>query len=217
MKKLVIGVTGSIASGKSVISNYIKKQINSTLLDVDVIQKSLNNYDEDIKAKVFELWPETKKQMFLVEDEEYYIDKDIFKSVVFNNYQKLKQLEAICIPKVEEQILLNINDFYNSDKNICFIVNPLMFYMDTYHYCDAILNLTAPYEVYINRLMIRNNISKDSAIYRHTLQTDKNKVQDNYKNPLFDCPNGVTVEATCLNFLKIFTALRRKLQSKENI
>ena len=47
MKKLVIGVTGSIASGKSVISNYIKKQINSTLLDVDVIQKSLNNYDED--------------------------------------------------------------------------------------------------------------------------------------------------------------------------
>tara|TARA_B100001013_G_scaffold343060_1_gene270077 strand:+ start:474 stop:821 length:348 start_codon:yes stop_codon:yes gene_type:complete len=88
---IVIGLTGSIGSGKSFIANFLeKKKIPIFYADKEA-NKILKN-DNIVKKKIIKFFPET------------YIKKKINKakltSIVFKDKKKLKKLENIIHPKV---------------------------------------------------------------------------------------------------------------------
>jgi len=125
---MIIGLTGGIASGKSTVSKYLAEK-GFKVYDADKIAKDISE-----KKLVQEEIIATFGDKILEENRN--IDRKKLKEIVFEDKEKLKQLNAIIHPKVI--------DFYkklkekNTDEIIIFDV-PLLFESGIEKFCDKIL------------------------------------------------------------------------------
>ncbi len=150
MKK-VIGITGGISSGKSVVSNYIKNK-GYVLIDADKISKEIvykNSPASNLILKEF--------------GEEYFTNRELDRKklakTVFNNPDKLQILNGIMHPLIKDKIKSLINE----NEGIIFIDVPLL-YEDSYDVlCDAVICVYTTKEIQIERLMKRDSIDLEYA------------------------------------------------------
>ncbi|WDF24694.1 dephospho-CoA kinase [Fusobacterium nucleatum] len=149
---MIIGLTGGIASGKSTVSKYLA-------------EKGFKVYDADKIAKDISEKKSVQEEIILtfgnkILDENRNIDRKKLKEIVFENKEKLKQLNVIIHPKVI--------DFYkelkeqNTDEIIIFDV-PLLFESGIDKFCDKILVVISDYEIQLNRIVERDKIDRDLA------------------------------------------------------
>ena len=149
---MIIGLTGGIASGKSTVSKYLA-------------EKGFKVYDADRIAKNISEKKSVQEEIILtfgneILDENGNVDRKKLKEIVFENKEKLKQLNAIIHPKVI--------DFYkelkeqNTDKIIIFDV-PLLFESGIDKLCDKILVVISDYEIQLNRIVERDKIDRELA------------------------------------------------------
>ena len=93
---IVVGLTGGIASGKTTILNFIKKQKisvhDSDKIVFDLYKKPTKKFINYLK--LIGLKEAIKKNK---------IDRNIIKKEVFNNKKKLKDLEKLSINKLKNQ------------------------------------------------------------------------------------------------------------------
>ena len=149
---MIIGLTGGIASGKSTVSKYLAEK-GFKVYDADKIAKDISE-----KKLVQEEIIATFGDKILEENRN--IDRKKLKEIVFEDKEKLKQLNAIIHPKVI--------DFYkelkekNTDEIIIFDV-PLLFESGIDKFCDKILVVISDYEIQLNRIVERDNIDKELA------------------------------------------------------
>ncbi|MBL06563.1 MAG: dephospho-CoA kinase [Chloroflexi bacterium] len=95
-----LGITGNIGSGKSSVLEILKnKGINT--YDLDEVAKDYYKYNEDIKKRVSETFPNV-----LSENNE--IDTNKLGYLVFDDIKKLKMLQNIIWPEVENFITKKI-------------------------------------------------------------------------------------------------------------
>ena len=149
---MIIGLTGGIASGKSTVSKYLA-------------EKGFKVYDADKIAKDISEKKLVQEEIILtfgdkILDKNGNVDRKKIKEIVFENKEKLKQLNAIIHPKVI--------DFYkklkeqNTDKIIIFDV-PLLFESGIDKFCDKILVVISDYEIQLNRIVERDKIDRELA------------------------------------------------------
>ena len=149
---MIIGLTGGIASGKSTVSKYLA-------------EKGFEVYDADKIAKDISEKKSVQEEIILtfgnkILDKNGNIDRKKLKEIVFENKEKLKQLNAIIHPKVI--------DFYkelkekNTDEIIIFDV-PLLFESGIDKFCDKILVVISDYEIQLNRIVERDKIDRELA------------------------------------------------------
>ena len=149
---MIIGLTGGIASGKSTVSKYLA-------------EKGFKVYDADKIAKDISEKKSVQEEIILtfgdkILDENKNVDRKKLKEIVFEDKEKLKQLNAIIHPKVI--------DFYkklkekNTDEIIIFDV-PLLFESGIEKFCDKILVVISDYEIQLNRIVERDKIDRDLA------------------------------------------------------
>ena len=149
---MIIGLTGGIASGKSTVSKYLAEK-GFKVYDADKIAKDISE-----KKLVQEEIIATFGDKILEENRN--IDRKKLKEIVFEDKEKLKQLNAIIHPKVI--------DFYkelkekNTDEIIIFDV-PLLFESGIDKFCDKILVVISDYEIQLNRIVERDKIDRDLA------------------------------------------------------
>ncbi|PHH98962.1 dephospho-CoA kinase [Fusobacterium polymorphum] len=149
---MIIGLTGGIASGKSTVSKYLA-------------EKGFKVYDADKIAKDISEKKSVQEEIILtfgdkILEENRNIDRKKLKEIVFEDKEKLKQLNAIIHPKVI--------DFYkelkeqNTDKIIIFDV-PLLFESGIDKFCDKILVVISDYEIQLDRIVERDKIDRELA------------------------------------------------------
>lgn len=149
---MIIGLTGGIASGKSTVSKYLAEK-GFKVYDADKIAKDISE-----KKLVQEEIIATFGDKILEENRN--IDRKKLKEIVFEDKEKLKQLNAIIHPKVI--------DFYkklkekNTDEIIIFDV-PLLFESGIEKFCDKILVVISDYEIQLNRIVERDKIDRELA------------------------------------------------------
>ncbi|PHI13054.1 dephospho-CoA kinase [Fusobacterium polymorphum] len=152
MSIMIIGLTGGIASGKSTVSKYLAEK-GFKVYDADKIAKDISE-----KKLVQEEIIATFGDKILEENRN--IDRKKLKEIVFEDKEKLKQLNAIIHPKVI--------DFYkklkekNTDEIIIFDV-PLLFESGIEKFCDKILVVISDYEIQLNRIVERDKIDRELA------------------------------------------------------
>ena len=161
---MIIGLTGGIASGKSTVSKYLA-------------EKGFEVYDADKIAKDISEKKSVQEEIILtfgdkILDENKNVDRKKLKEIVFEDKEKLKQLNAIIHPKVI--------DFYkelkekNTDEIIIFDV-PLLFESGIDKFCDKILVVISNYEIQLNRIVERDKIDRELAekIIKSQLSNEK--------------------------------------------
>lgn len=154
-KSYVIGLTGGIATGKSTVSNYLKK-LKIKVIDADQIVHNLYQDHDFLKKidKIFKVLEEDK------------LNKEKLKNEVFNNKRKLKKLESIIHPLVFEKIEKSYQKYH---EHIVVLDIPLLFETNYQKYDQSLLIYTNE-SIQIDRLMKRNHLTRKEAIKRIRLQ-----------------------------------------------
>jgi len=146
----VIGVTGIIGSGKSSVCE-IFKIIGIPVFYADIESK---RFLED-KAVIYQL------QKLFGEDvcnRDGNVDRKFLAEHVFDNQEKLIQLNSILHPKVKLRFDEWKND--NADHSYGIIEAAILFESGFNRFCDAVIVVNAPDELCIQRVIERERCSR---------------------------------------------------------
>jgi dephospho-CoA kinase len=165
--KYVIGLTGNIATGKSVVRRMLE-HLGAYTIDADalshrVVSKGAPGYKPALET--FGRW---------LLDKEEQIDRNKLARLVFADPEALKQLEAIVHPYVRQAIDILIR---RSSQRVIVIEAIKLLEGGLSAQCDAVWVSDAPQEIQIERLMRKRGLSREDALQRVRAQSaQKDKV-----------------------------------------
>ena len=178
---MIIGITGSIACGKSTISNYLKSK-GYIVIDADKIGHEALD-DDYVKEKLILAFGNG-----ILEDNK--INRQKLGELVFGNSSNLNVLNSIIHPEIRKKILEKIDK--NNDKELIFIDVALLFEAKFDDLVDKIIVVYVDKNTQLTRLMKRNSISKKEALSRIVSQMspiEKAKLGDYTVNNNLDVIN----------------------------
>ena len=178
---MIIGITGSIACGKSTISNYLKSK-GYIVIDADRIGHEALD-DDYVKEKLILAFGNE-----ILEDNK--INRQKLGELVFGNSSNLNVLNSIIHPEIRKKILEKIDK--NNDKELIFIDVALLFEAKFDDLVDKIIVVYVDKNTQLTRLMKRNSISKKEALSRIVSQMspiEKAKLGDYTVNNNLDVIN----------------------------
>lgn len=162
-KPHVIAITGGIGSGKSVVSHVVEV-MGYDVYDCDREAKLLMDSSDRIKHDIsVEIAPECICQG--------QIDRPKLAEIVFNDAEKLERLNAIVHAAVREHLSGWISD--HSDDSKCFVETAILYQSGLDTMVDEVWEVDAPDELRIQRVMRRNNLSREKV-------EDRLRVQNSY-------------------------------------
>lgn len=162
----IIGLTGGIGSGKTTIAHYFKT------LGIPV-------YIADDEARIITNSPQILSKIQVIFGNEVFdghqLNRQKLAQIVFDEPQKLQQLNAIIHPAVKRHFDLWTKQHLSQP----FIVKEtaILFESGSYKDCDIIITVVVPLEVRIERVMNRDKISREAVLKRIGQQwTDDDKI-----------------------------------------
>lgn len=178
---MIIGITGSIACGKSTVSNYLKSK-GYIVIDADKIGHEALD-DDYVKEKLILAFGNE-----ILEDNK--INRQKLGELVFGNSSNLNVLNSIIHPEIRKKILEKIDK--NNDKELIFIDVALLFEAKFDDLVDKIIVVYVDKNTQLTRLMKRNSISEKEALSRIVSQMspiEKAKLGDYTVNNNLDVIN----------------------------
>ena len=158
---LKIGITGGIGSGKTYICKIIEKMGYQVFYSDIEAKKLMSNNTELIK-----------KIKIIIGENAYIngeINKPIIRAFLFENEQNKDKLNEIIHPFVFQEF----EQWSKSKKEeIIFNESALLFETGSYKRFDKIILITAPEEVKVNRLIKRDQLTKEEIVKRFQAQLD---------------------------------------------
>ncbi len=169
-KKLKIGITGSIGSGKSAFSEFIKEK-GFTVLNADDISKEILANDEEVRRKVImEFGPDS----FIGKD----INKKYLSEKVFTNPENVLKINSILHPLVIQKV----NDLMNKElekKDKVFTEAALIYEAEMEEMFDYVVLVTACREErYTRKSSIMTSGDFDKRDFNQIPDEEKKKQAD---------------------------------------
>lgn len=154
----VLGITGGIATGKSsVVQHFI--DLGFPVVDADIIARHLLDQNEQAYNEVVKVFGSEILQ------ENGEINRQALGTLVFNHPDKLKQLDELMAPFLQESILAAIKQASQNQKLVIVDV-PLMYEKGYDEWMDQVAVVYCTPEQQIKRLMQRNQLTEKEAKQR---------------------------------------------------
>ena len=154
-----IGLTGGIASGKSTITNYIRKYKNIPILDADNLSKELIKPNTYGYKKILEYFGNhiinNKK------NSDKSINRTLLRKIIFNNSESKEWIEQLLHPLIKERMIEECSQYKNNQTIL--LVIPLLFEANFEDICTEIWLVQCPSEIQRKRLITRDKISEKEA------------------------------------------------------
>lgn len=170
-----IGITGGIGSGKSTVSDYLKKK-GYTVLDADEISRALTGPNGPALEPIL---LEFGASVF---DESGCLNRKKLADIVFVDNDKLRKLEKITTDCVIEEIKEQMRHLKEAGfDGILFVDAPLIFEFNLQSLFDETWLVTAGTETRISRVVLRDAISREEVRKRIESQmpeSEKEKLAD---------------------------------------
>ena len=148
-----IGLTGGIASGKSIVANLFS-DLGVEILDADVIAHSITSKHGSAYDKIIKHFGKS----VIADDNE--LDRKKLRAIIFNNTELRKDLERIIHPEVHS--IINKQTF-ESQEPYQIIVIPLLIETGYQNFVDRVLIIDCSLETQLARLMNRDDEKLESA------------------------------------------------------
>ncbi len=151
MKKIVVGLTGGIASGKSEAAK-IFASLGAYIIDADVVSRKVTE-------------PGSEGEKVLIREFPFAFENGIFnrralREYVFNDDSQLAKLNALTHGLILEEISRQIRDIADG---FILVVVPLLFETGFDKTMDCVVCVTSELSVRIARLKTRDNINDSLA------------------------------------------------------
>ena len=164
MSIVKIALTGGISSGKSLALDFFNKK-QYPIIDLDDISQQVT------KNNLIEI-----SKMFTGVVANNRLNTQKLKKIVFNNTQKLKELEDFLHPKILIAMQNQISRLTN--HKLVIIAVPLLYEKKLYNYFDKAIVIYCDKKTQLNRIIQRDNISQNLAEkILNTQSTNKQRLQ----------------------------------------
>ena len=165
-----IGLTGGIGSGKTCVSKVFQT-LGIPIFNADKIAKEYMQSSDELKEAIKELFGNNVIKKGILQNK-------ILAEIVFNDNEKLIQLNRLVHPFV-----LEIFDKWQKKQNAFFVLKEaaILFESGAYKKLDAVICVSAPMRVKIERVMKRDNCTKKEVLKRMN-----NQMAENEKEKLSD-------------------------------
>lgn len=167
---MIVGLTGGMGSGKSTVSSFLK-ELGVPVYNSDIQAKKLMQSSKKLRNSIIELLGEAS---YL----EGKLNRSYIAKAVFGNKVLLKKLNNIVHPTVRKHFLKWIKK-----QSAPYVVQEtaLLFENVAMDFYDKIILVTAPKDVRIERIVLRDTIDRESILARMDNQledTEKIKFSD---------------------------------------
>lgn len=196
---MIIGLTGGIGSGKSVIANQLR-QMGYSVYDTDSEAKRLIMEDVHVREQI-----------------EHLFGKDVYRNgvyqtamvaqQVFANPSLLARLNAIVHPAVHQDIIRWVSK-QNSPSfkkgkgvSLLFIECAILYQAGIDQFCDKVVAVTAPEQVRLERVIARDHSDKERVHARMRVQdVDKDML---YADIILNNNGKTPIPTLCEEILKL--------------
>lgn len=160
---MIIGLTGSIASGKSTVANMLK-DYGLPIVDADLVARVVVEPGTPTLQKIVEAFGE----IALTEDGA--MNRQKIGEIIFNDEEKRKRLNSIIHPAIRQEMLRQRDEHIAKGAQTVIMDIPLLFESKLQHFVDKILVVSVTEETQLKRLMERNQLSEQEATARISSQ-----------------------------------------------
>ncbi len=157
-ERLLLGVTGSIATGKSTVAKMLE-ELGARTIDFDVLSRVVVEPGkpawEDIVAYF-------GKQVL---NEDQTLDREKLREIVFRDLEEKKKLEGFIHPRISEEFVEMVDAYTREDPQaIIQVVVPLLVETNMQAFFHNILMVYATEEAQKKRLMTRDGCTEEMAL-----------------------------------------------------
>ena len=182
--RLLLGVTGSIATGKSTVAGMLE-ELGARTIDFDVLSRVVVEPDKPAWQDIVAYFGE----QILAEDRT--LDRTKLREIVFQDLEKKKKLESFQHPRIYEEFIKQVEQYASEDPNtIIQAVIPLLIEVNMQSFFHNLIMVYASEKEQKIRLMKRDGSSEEMAMnmIRSQLSVDEKKgycdlVVDNSGSP----------------------------------
>jgi dephospho-CoA kinase len=156
-RRILLGVTGGIATGKSTVSKMLQ-ELGSPIIDFDVLAREVVEPGKPAYEQIKAFFGE----QVLAQDGT--LDRKKLSDIVFRDMEKRKKLESFTHPQIGAEFLKQVMEITASDPNaIIQVAVPLLIEVNLTHLFHKILLVYTPRETQIERLVLRDGIRREEA------------------------------------------------------
>ena len=158
--RLLLGVTGGIASGKTTVVNMLN-ELGAPVIDFDVLAREVVEPGKPAWKDIVGYFGE----LILMADK--HVDRRKLSDIVFRDMEKRKKLESFTHPRIHEEFLKQLDEIVKKDPNAIVQVDvPLLIEQNLQYMFHRTLLVYVPEEKQIDRLVERDGISREEAADR---------------------------------------------------
>ena len=161
---LKIGITGGIGSGKSVVSKILES-LQFPVFYSDSVAKEILNNDLEVRKRLIDLFGDG-----IYENDR--LNKELLATIIFSDDQARLEVNRMVHPKVRKAF-----DAFASNHNTSLVFNEaaILFETESNQFYDKVILVTAPEELRIERVMKRDEVSKQEVQARMHKQWNDSK------------------------------------------
>ncbi len=159
--KYIIGLTGNIATGKSIVRRMLQ-ELGASTIDADGLVHALQRPGTRVYREIVELFGS------FILNPDATINRKRLGGIAFSLPEAMQALEKITHPAVRKQILYAIK---KAPTPVVVVEAIKLLDGELSAYCDEIWVVTAPEDVQVLRLMTRRKMSSEEALQRVRAQT----------------------------------------------
>ncbi|RNF40864.1 dephospho-CoA kinase [Planococcus salinus] len=183
---MIIGLTGSIASGKSTVSKMLA-DLGYPIVDADLVARQVVEPGSDTLQQIVSVFGEE------VLHENGTLNRPKLGELIFNDPASRKRLNDVIHPAIRKEMIRQRDHYVQQGFDIVIMDIPLLFESKLKHFVDKILVVSVTEENQLQRLMERNGLSEKEARARISSQLPMSLKEEGADAVIY---NNGTIEET---------------------
>lgn len=198
----VLGLTGGIATGKSVVAGFFR-ELGAAVVDADRLAHEVTDPGQPALEEIVRAFGPG------VLTADGRLDRAALGRLVFADVGARRRLEAIVHPRVRERLREAVDRLKGAGPPLIVLEIPLLFETgeELLPLLDRVLVVTAPEAVQLRRLQERNRLSEAEARARMAAQMP---LSEKVRRADYVVENGGALEETRRQVVRVWEALRRE-------
>lgn len=203
----IIGLTGGIATGKSTVSEMLKKN-GAHIIDFDVLSRVVVEPDLPAWKDIVDFFGES------VLNEDRTLNRTRLGEIVFDDEEKRRQLQGFIYPRLFEEYSRRVEEIRETDPEAIIIVDvPLLIEIRLQHMFEKIIVVYAPEEQQLRRLIERDGFSREDAEKRLQAQMP---IEEKLKHADYVIHNTGSLEDTEIEVGKILQEIQALVTRRDS-
>lgn len=149
----IIGLAGGIGSGKSTITKYFNN-IGIQSVDADDVARLVVQLGSTCLDQIHQRYGDS----ILLDDGN--LNRKSLRSLIFDNPEERSWLEGLTHPAIRKEISAQLSSITSP---YALLVHPLLFETNQDAICDLVIAIDVPESIQLQRVMSRDNISRENA------------------------------------------------------